>query len=162
MMVPAPRAAADTWPNSTVVVIEDEKDIRDLLRHHLEEQGFSVREVAHGGEALRTIREHQPALVILDLMLPGMPGLDICESLRSRPETLNLPVIILTAKAAEADRVRGLECGADDYVTKPFSPREFVARVKALLRRTEPAAATEKLIDVGALRIDPAVALRDE
>jgi phosphate regulon transcriptional regulator PhoB len=123
-----------------VLVIDDEKDIVSLLRYHLEKSGFQCLEGMDGTTALRLVREHHPDLLILDLMLPGMDGLEICRILRQDAATARLPILMLTAKAEEVDRVVGLEVGADDYVVKPFSPRELVARVRAILRRAhEPA-----------------------
>src|SRR5271167_2344581 len=139
-----------------VLVVEDDKDIVELVRYNLEKDGYQVMASADGATGLAQLRKSAPDLLILDLMLPKLSGLEICKEVRKDVSLNRLPILILTAKGEEADRVVGLELGADDYVTKPFSPREFVARVKALLRRVEPAAATEKLIDVGLLRIDPA------
>jgi two-component system, OmpR family, alkaline phosphatase synthesis response regulator PhoP len=139
-----------------ILVIEDEGDIRELLRYNLAQEGFAVEEAADGAEGLDRIGRRAPDLVVLDLMLPRMSGLELCRRVRSSSETARLPILVVTAKGAEVDRVLGLEMGADDYVVKPFSPREVVARVKALLRRSgavaEPAgpAAFER----GRLRID--------
>jgi phosphate regulon transcriptional regulator PhoB len=118
-----------------VLVVEDEQDISDLVRFHLEQEGFAVIVTPDGEKALEVARRQRPALVILDLMLPGTPGLDVCRFLRTDERTAEVPIVMLTARAGEADRVVGLEMGADDYITKPFSPRELVARVKAVLRR---------------------------
>jgi DNA-binding response OmpR family regulator len=118
-----------------ILVVEDEPDIRELVRYNLEQAGFRVVEADDGEDALLKVRDEQPALVILDLMLPQGDGLEICRILRGAPATAALPIVMLTAKAAEVDRVLGLEFGADDYVTKPFSIRELLARVKAFLRR---------------------------
>ena len=120
-----------------VLVIDDEKDIVSLLRYHLEKAGFQCLEGMDGSVALRLVREHHPDLLILDLMLPGMDGLEICRHLRQDANTARLPILMLTAKAEEVDRIVGLEVGADDYVVKPFSPRELVARVRAILRRAQ-------------------------
>lgn len=120
-----------------ILVVEDEPDIRELVRYNLEQAGFRVVEAEDGETALNQVRSEQPALVLLDLMLPEGDGLEICRILRGERETAALPIVMLTAKAAEVDRVLGLEFGADDYVTKPFSPRELVARVRAVLRRSE-------------------------
>jgi two-component system phosphate regulon response regulator PhoB len=120
-----------------VLVIDDEKDIVSLLRYHLEKAGFQCLEGMDGTVALRLVREHHPDLLILDLMLPGMDGLEICRHLRQDASTARLPILMLTAKAEEVDRIVGLEVGADDYVIKPFSPRELVARVRAILRRAQ-------------------------
>ncbi len=122
-----------------VLVVEDEHDIRELLRYNLVQQGFAVEEAADGAEALDRIARRAPDVVLLDLMLPRMPGLELCRRLRAQPDTAYLPIIVLTAKGAEVDRVLGLEMGADDYIVKPFSPREVVARVRALLRRVNAA-----------------------
>jgi two-component system alkaline phosphatase synthesis response regulator PhoP len=118
-----------------ILVVEDEKDIRDLVRYNLEQEGFSVLEAEEGELALALVRRERPALVVLDVMLPGMSGLDICRTMRLEEESARVPILMLTARAAEVDKIVGLEMGADDYVTKPFSPRELVARVKAVLRR---------------------------
>jgi phosphate regulon transcriptional regulator PhoB len=118
-----------------ILVVEDERDISDLVRFNLEEEGFTVSVAEDGEAALAAIRREPPALVILDLMLPGLPGLEVCRKLRADDATASVPIVILTAKAAESDRIVGLEMGADDYITKPFSPRELVARVRAVLRR---------------------------
>jgi phosphate regulon transcriptional regulator PhoB len=138
-----------------ILVIDDEKDIVSLLRYHLEKAGFQCFEGMDGAIALRLIREHHPDLLILDLMLPGMDGLEICRQLRQDAATARLPILMLTAKAEEVDRVVGLEVGADDYVVKPFSPRELVARVRAILRRAqEPAEVSIRRI--GELEVDEA------
>ncbi len=137
----------------TVLVIDDEKDLIELLRYNFEREGFDILEAADGTSGLRMAREQQPDMVILDLMMPGLDGLEVCRELRSDPTTRGLPIIMLTARAAEADRVVGLELGADDYVTKPFSPRELVARVKAVLRRTAGREETQQ-IRCGDLVID--------
>ena len=120
---------------SRVLVVEDEADIRDLLAFHLEREGYQVTRATTGPEALRQLRAAPPDLVILDLMLPELDGLEVCRRLRADPATATLPVIMLTAKGDEVDRVVGLELGADDYVVKPFSPKEMLARVRAVLRR---------------------------
>ena len=139
-----------------LLIVEDDKDIVELVRYNLEKEGYQTNVAVDGLTALSTLKKSPPDLVILDLMLPKLPGLEVCREIR-RDQSLNrLPILILTAKGEEADRVVGLELGADDYVTKPFSPRELAARVKALLRRAEPGAPTEKLIEIGGLRIDPA------
>ena len=119
----------------TILVVEDERDIRDLLRFHLEQEGYTVREAESGEDALKRAEAERPALVLLDLMLPGADGLEVCRRLRAGAGATQVPIIMLTAKAAEVDRVLGLEIGADDYITKPFSPRELAARVRAVMRR---------------------------
>jgi two-component system, OmpR family, alkaline phosphatase synthesis response regulator PhoP len=118
-----------------ILVVEDESDIRKLVRYNLEQEGFALLEAADGEQALALLRKQRPHLLILDLMLPGMNGLEVCRVLRADERLAKLPVLMLTARATEVDKVLGLEIGADDYVTKPFSPRELVARVKALVRR---------------------------
>jgi phosphate regulon transcriptional regulator PhoB len=118
-----------------VLVVEDERDIRDLIVLHLTREGFRCRTAATGREALQAVRSMRPDLIVLDLMLPELSGLEVCRRLRSDPASAALPIIMLTAKTDEVDRVVGLEIGADDYVLKPFSPKELVARVRALLRR---------------------------
>ena len=119
------------------MVVEDEPDIRKLVHYNLAQERFKVIEAEDGEKALKLVQREKPRLIVLDLMLPGLSGLELCRSLRERPETSQIPILMLTAKAGEADRIVGLEMGADDYLTKPFSPRELVARVKAILRRTE-------------------------
>ncbi len=120
----------------TILVVEDEEDIRTLVRYNLEAEGFAVVDASDGERGLNLAAKERPALIVLDLMLPGLSGLEVCRLLRTREETAQVPILILTARAAEVDKVVGLEMGADDYVTKPFSPREFVARVKAIIRRS--------------------------
>ena len=139
-----------------ILVIEDDRDIVELVRYNLEKEGFHVLASGDGSTGLAQLRKSLPDLVVLDLMLPKLPGLEVCKEVRRDAALNRLPILMLTARGEEADRVVGLELGADDYVTKPFSPRELVARVKALLRRVEPAGAVEKSIEVGPLRIDPA------
>jgi phosphate regulon transcriptional regulator PhoB len=138
-----------------VLVVEDEPDIRNLIVHHLTRDGFRCRAVASGAEALQRVKAATPDLVVLDLMLPGMDGLDVCRRLRNDPGSAWVPIIMLTAKADEIDRVLGLEMGADDYVVKPFSPKELVARVRAVLRRARPAAPGQVLA-AGAVALDAA------
>jgi two-component system, OmpR family, phosphate regulon response regulator PhoB len=138
-----------------VLVVEDEPDIRNLIVHHLTRDGFRCRAAASGADALQRVKAATPDLVVLDLMLPGMDGLDVCRRLRGDPKSAGVPIIMLTAKADEVDRVLGLEMGADDYVVKPFSPKELVARVRAVLRRTRPAAAGH-VVRGGAIALDPA------
>ena len=124
--------------DADVLVVEDEPDIRHLIAHHLGREGFRCREVATGAEALRAVRTSIPDLIVLDLMLPEMDGFEVCRRLRGDAGTAAIPIIMLTAKSDEIDRVVGLELGADDYVAKPFSPKELVARVRAVLRRARP------------------------
>jgi two-component system alkaline phosphatase synthesis response regulator PhoP len=143
-------------PRQKVLSIEDDADIRELIRFNLEQEGYAVEEAATGAEGLDRIKRRQPDLVLLDLMLPGMPGLEICRVLRNAKETATLPILIVTAKGTEVDKVLGLEMGADDYVVKPFSPRELIARVKALLRRANPELAAPKsgIWERGRLKMD--------
>jgi two-component system phosphate regulon response regulator PhoB len=124
-----------------VLVIEDEEAISHLLAYNLEKEGFTVRVAGDGDEALAALEEEQPDLVLLDWMLPNVSGIEICRQMRARPGTRGTPVIMLTARGEEDDRVRGLDVGADDYVTKPFSMSELVARMRAVLRRSAPALA---------------------
>jgi two-component system alkaline phosphatase synthesis response regulator PhoP len=133
--------------NEHILAVEDEEDILELLRYNLEKEGYRVTGVVSGEEALRRARSQPPDLIVLDLMLPGMDGLTVCRELKQDAKTRDLPIIILTAKGEEADIVAGLELGADDYVTKPFSPRVLLARVRAVLRRRrmEPAAESDSL-----------------
>jgi DNA-binding response OmpR family regulator len=120
-----------------ILVVEDEPDILQLITLYLEKEGFRTVSAKTGAEGLRQVKQEKPDLVVLDLMLPEMDGLEVCKRLRSAPDTALLPIIMLTAKAEESDTIIGLELGADDYVTKPFSPKTLVARVKALFRRLE-------------------------
>jgi two-component system, OmpR family, alkaline phosphatase synthesis response regulator PhoP len=142
--------------NNTILVIEDEPDIRKLVQYNLAQERFKVLEAEDGEQALKTLKSEKPSLIILDLMLPGLSGLELCKILRERPETAQLPILMLTAKAGEADKVIGLEMGADDYLAKPFSPREMVARVRAILRRSEGQMTSEasKFYAKGPLQID--------
>lgn len=140
----------------TILVVEDEPDIADLVKYHLEKAGLPARTVADGKHALELIVREPPDLVVLDLMLPSMDGLELCRRLRGNPATRGIPVIMLTAKTEEVDRIVGFEVGTDDYVSKPFSPRELVARVKAVLRRAAaPLEPSEMPVTAGDLRLDP-------
>ncbi len=123
--------------HKNILIVEDEHDILQLVKHYLEKEGFCVAAAMTGIEALKKVKEHKPDLIVLDLMLPEMDGLEVCKRVRSAPDTAMLPIIMLTAKAEESDTIVGLELGADDYVTKPFSLKALVARVKALLRRMD-------------------------
>ena len=139
-----------------ILIIEDDRDIVELVRYNLANEGFQVSAALDGSTGLGPLKKSPPDLLLLDLMLPKLSGLEICREIR-RDESLNrLPILMLTARGEEADRVVGLEMGADDYVTKPFSPRELLARVKALLRRAEPPSDAPRVIEVGKLAIDPA------
>ncbi len=130
--------------NPSILIVEDEEALTLLLRYNLEAAGYDVESVARGDEADLRLRESIPDLVILDWMLPGVSGIELCRRLRSRPETRQLPIVMLTARGEESERVRGLSTGADDYVVKPFSVPELLARVAALLRRASP----ERVADV--------------
>ncbi len=143
----------------SILLVEDEHDIRELLKFHLERENLAVEACEKGEDALAALKTHGVSLVLLDLMLPGIDGLEVCRRLKAQPETREIPIIMLTAKDSEADIVAGLEMGAADYVCKPFSPRVLMARIRAVLRRP----ATDVLNDtagpaitIGALTIDPA------
>ena len=138
----------------SILIIEDERDIVELIEYHLKQSHFSVTKALDGPSGLELARKNRPDLVILDLMLPGMDGKDICRALKSNPQTQSTPILMLTAKAEETDRLIGFELGADDYVTKPFSPKELVLRAKAILRRKEASQEGEKVIRLGDLLID--------
>jgi len=138
-----------------VLVVEDEPDIRRLIVLHLERDGFRCRTASNGPEALREARAVIPDLIVLDLMLPELDGLEVCRQLRRDGSTAAVPIIMLTAKSDEVDRVVGLEIGADDYVAKPFSPKELVARVRAVLRRARPEP-TPRVLSQSAVTLDPA------
>src|SRR5690348_16204130 len=138
-----------------ILIIEDDKDIIELVRYNLESEGYQASASSDGMAGLAQIRKSAPDLLVLDLMLPKLSGLEICKEIRRDDRLNRLPILMLTARGDEADRVIGLELGADDYVTKPFSPRELVARVKALLRRLEWPTDEARPVTVGLLRIDP-------
>jgi DNA-binding response OmpR family regulator len=140
--------------SGTVVVAEDDRSIADLLDLYLRQAGFRVVLASDGERALELVATSEARLLILDIGLPGIDGLEVCRQVRARPSTASLPVLMLTARDDEIDRVLGLELGADDYVTKPFSPRELVARVRALLRRTERPASTSNLLRAGDVVVD--------
>jgi len=137
-----------------ILVVDDEADLVDLISYNLKKEGFSVDSALDGETALTKIRKGKYDLVVLDLMLPGIQGIELCRILRNDPKTESLPVIMLTAKGEEVDKILGLEMGADDYVTKPFSPRELLARVKAVLRRSMEKPAPGKILKAGELVID--------
>ena len=137
-----------------IFVVEDDRDIADLIAHYLEKAGWQPVMFASGADALAAARQQPPACIVLDLMLPGLDGLEVCRALRADASTAAVPIIMLTARAEETDRIVGLEIGADDYLAKPFSPNELVARVRALLRRIHRAAAPEPLIRFGTLTMD--------
>jgi DNA-binding response OmpR family regulator len=137
-----------------ILIVEDDSDIAALMRRYLEKGGFSVDVRASGGEAMRFITETPPDLLVLDVMLPGMSGLEICGAVRANERTADLPIIMVTARAEESERIGGLDIGADDYIAKPFSPGELVARVRALLRRTLRTTSQDQSIAYGPLVLD--------
>jgi DNA-binding response OmpR family regulator len=146
----------ETATSKTVLIVEDEKDVVDLLTLNLRKAGgFKILTASDGAAGLNKARSERPDFVILDLMLPKMPGLEVCKILKSDPTTRHIPILMLTAKADEIDRIVGLEFGADDYVTKPFSPREVVLRIRAILRRGTTEEIDERL-NAGPITIDPA------
>ena len=138
-----------------ILIVEDESDLIKLLKYNLEKEGFRVSYATDGSIALAEVRRDPPDLVILDLMLPGLDGLEVCRQLRRSDKFSRIPVLMLSARSEEADRIVGLELGADDYVTKPFSMREVVARVRALLRRNEQAGPQKSKLQRGEIMIDP-------
>lgn len=139
---------------ATILVVDDEEPLQELLSFNLEKEGYKVTVAKDGAEALERVITDNPDLMVLDIMLPGMDGLEVCRQLRQNPRYRELPVIMLTAKGEEIDKVLGLELGADDYMTKPFSPRELLARIKARLRRSQNTGDSGELINRGDLRID--------
>ena len=142
----------------TILVAEDEPDVQELVSLHLRNAGFVPVSAFNGPDAIRGARDHSPCLIVLDIMLAGMNGLEVCKLLKADPLTTRIPVIMLTAKSEEPDRIIGLELGADDYMTKPFSPRELVLRIKSVLRRASPAPAKKDTIP---LRAGPVAIDRD-
>jgi DNA-binding response OmpR family regulator len=139
-----------------ILVAEDDRDIAELVAHYLRKSGWSSHIAAAGDAALAYARSHDVDAVVLDLMLPGMDGLEVCRALRADPQTSGLPIIMLTARGEERERVRGLETGADDYVAKPFSPNELVARIRAVLRRSRRAPSTDPVLRFGPIAVDRA------
>lgn len=131
---------------ASILVVEDEEPIRILLRYNLESEGYRVRETAQGEDAAFLIGEERPDLVVLDWMLPGISGIEVCRSMRAKPESRDIPIIMLTARSEEAERVRGLATGADDYLVKPFSVPELLARIKTILRRVNPDSVADQLL----------------
>jgi phosphate regulon transcriptional regulator PhoB len=141
---------------ASILVIDDEQDLVTLVKFNLEREGHKVRSAGDGAAGYDAARRDLPDLILLDLMLPGTDGLEVCRKLRAEPRTARIPIIMLTAKGSESDRVVGLEMGADDYVAKPFSPRELVARVKAVLRRLQSSPEDGgSAVSVGDLQLDP-------
>lgn len=149
-----------------ILIVEDEEDVLELVRYNLEKNGYLTDSALNGRKALEKIRSKTPDLILLDLMLPEVDGLEVCRSVKKDAKTADIPVIMLTAKGTEADIVAGLEMGADDYITKPFSPRVLMARVKAVLRRKETPSDTEKAtLRIHEIEIDPGrhkVTINDE
>src|ERR671912_1569301 len=141
-------------PPTRILVAEDDPDIGNLLEHYLKKAGFLPTLVASGRDVMPQIKRDTPDLVVLDLMLPGLDGLQLCRAIRADPATAAIPIIMLTAKAEESDRIVGLELGADDYITKPFSPNEVVARVRALLRRAHRVPPADNRLSYGTLSVD--------
>ncbi len=138
----------------SILIIDDEPDILELISYNLKKEGFHISTALDGEEALQKVRGGHLDLIILDLMLPGIHGMELCRILRNNPRTAHVPIIMLTARGEESDKVHGLESGADDYMTKPFSPKELIARVKAVLRRSKERTTEEKTIRLGDLTID--------
>jgi two-component system phosphate regulon response regulator PhoB len=135
--------------NKRLLVVEDDRAIAELLKHHFTKEGFTVSTTPSGEEALVLVEEIRPALVILDWMIDDISGIEVCRQLRRRSDNAGMPILMLTARGEEEDRIRGLETGADDFVTKPFSPKELIARTKAILRRSNPNLVAEKLTYAG-------------
>lgn len=129
----------------TVLIVEDEIAIVTMLRYNLEKEGFRVLATGDGEEAVTMVKDHKPDIIVLDWMLPGMTGIEVCKQLRWNQDTKNIPIIMLSARGEEGDRIRGLDTGADDYMVKPFSPSELVSRIKAVFRRIRPAMSEKKL-----------------
>ena len=138
----------------TILIVEDEKDIAKMLEYNLKKEGFKTLSTRNGEDALEAAHKDRPDLIVLDLMLPGMDGLEVCKTLKGERKTAAIPIIMLTAKSQESDKVIGLELGADDYMTKPFSPRELIARIKAVLRRVKEKDKLPEVLNAGDLSID--------
>lgn len=137
-----------------IALVEDDPDIAEVLRYNLDREGFEVESFSRGDLALTGIRRRAPDLVLLDLMLPGIDGLEICRLLKREPKTAGIPIIMLTARGEETDRIVGLELGADDYIPKPFSPREVVLRIRAVLRRGQPNTAEPEILEAGLINLN--------
>lgn len=140
----------------TILIVEDEKDIVKMLEYNLKKEGFKTLSTRDGEAAIESAHKNNPDIILLDLMLPKMDGLEVCKTLKREKKTAGIPIIMLTAKAQESDKIVGLELGADDYVTKPFSPRELVARIKAVLRRGKEKGVLPDVLKAGDLAIDMA------
>jgi len=141
-------------PSKKVLVADDESDVLNLVCNNLKSAGFSPLQAEDGPSALEQAKTHLPALIVLDLMLPGMSGLEVCKALKAEPATKNIPILMLTAKAEEVDRILGFELGADDYMTKPFSPRELVLRVQSVLRRATSQPEKAEVLKLGEIVVD--------
>jgi phosphate regulon transcriptional regulator PhoB len=141
-------------PKQRILVVDDEEDILQLVTYNLKKEGYLIEEARSGDEALRMMRERPYQLVLLDLMLPGLSGMEVCRIVKKDPETAHIPIIMLTARSEEMDKVMGLETGADDYITKPFSVRELLARVKSVLRRVEGSLAGQKVLTACGIEVD--------
>jgi phosphate regulon transcriptional regulator PhoB len=141
-------------PKQRILIVDDEPDILQLVTYNLKKEGYLVEEARTGDEALRLVRERPYQLLLLDLMLPGLSGMELCRIFKNDPETAGVPIIMLTARSEEMDKVMGLETGADDYITKPFSVRELVARVKSVLRRAEGSLTGRKVLRAGGIEMD--------
>jgi two-component system, OmpR family, alkaline phosphatase synthesis response regulator PhoP len=151
-----PRYRGDWMQKERILVVEDDDDIAELVKYNLEKEGYRTTVVSNGELALKKVRTDPPSLVVLDLMLPGIDGLTVCREMRADPATRNIPILMLTAKSSEADVVAGLEVGADDYVTKPFSPRVLLARVRARLRKGEGGSVEEGILKRREIEINEA------
>jgi two-component system phosphate regulon response regulator PhoB len=141
-------------PKETILIVEDDEDILQLLEYNIQSAGYDVVTATDGAEALEVVRRSPPHLVLLDLMLPSVDGLEVCRELKKQSATSNIPIVMVTARGEEVDRIVGLELGADDYVVKPFSPREIILRIKAVLRRFQPAAPEHKVLRRDGLVVD--------
>lgn len=137
-----------------ILIVEDDKDIVELLRYNLEQEHYKISVAFNGQKAIDNVRRHAPDLVLLDLMLPEIDGLEVCKILKKDTKTSHIPIIMLTAKSTESDKIVGLELGADDYITKPFSPKELLARIKALLRRVKPESTLPETVKLDEVVVD--------
>ncbi|UJS16597.1 MAG: response regulator [Candidatus Jettenia sp.] len=141
-------------PKEKILIVDDEQDLVKLIRYHLEKDGYKVLSASNGEDALFMARRERPELVVLDLMLPGIDGLEVCKKLKTTPELTTIAIVMLTAKGEESDITVGLKLGADDYITKPFSPKELIARIQAVLRRIKTSLVKRDYIEIGNLAID--------
>lgn len=146
-------AAEKRKPETTVLIVEDEVAIVTMLRYNLEREGFRVLATGDGEEAVGMVRDHSPDVIVLDWMLPGMTGVEVCKQIRWDQQTKNIPIIMLSARGEEGDRIRGLDSGADDYMVKPFSPPELISRIKAVFRRIRPSL-SEKVLEFAGIIMD--------